>query len=91
MVERPVVQAMLDRAMAELRQSLVGQGYQVEELSVALQGEDGREGREPLGDRGRGQGRARGLEGGAVETGGAEVAPPTWTPWLGTGRIDIRV
>lgn len=90
-VERPVVQAMLDRAMAELRQSLVGQGYQVEELSVALQGEDGREGREPLGDRGRGQGRARGLEGGAVETGGAEVAPPTWTPWLGTGRIDIRV
>src|SRR5690606_12147785 len=90
-VERPVVQAMLDRAMAELRQSLVGQGYQVEELSVALQGEDGREGREPLGDRGRGQGRARGLEGGEVEAGGAEVAPPTWTPWLGTGRIDIRV
>lgn len=90
-VDRPVVQVMLDRAMAELRQALVNQGYQVEELQVALQGDEG-QGRESFGDRHDRAGRSRGLRAGEVE---AAVMPEAgvarWAASAGPGRIDIRV
>lgn len=89
-VDRPVVQAMLDRAMAELRQALVNQGYQVEELQVALQGDEG-QGRESFGERQTRAGRSRGLRVGEVETAAApEVSASRWMASAGPGRIDIR-
>ncbi|BAS27503.1 flagellar hook-length control protein FliK [Limnochorda pilosa] len=87
-VDRPVVQAMLERAMAELRQSLAQQGYRVDELQVALQG-DGQargQGGEQGGRPGRGHGRrVTGTEGVAPVP-----EPAGQARWAGAGRIDIR-
>lgn len=88
-VDRPVVQAMLERAMAELRQNLLEQGYRVDELQVALQ-DDG---------QARGQGGERGSRAGSRPASGLrlpeavvpEVDGSGWISRAGPGRIDIRV